>query len=127
MLFKKKAKVEFVDSRTEREEIKGFSVRGIIDGSFLARASFVKQLPFILYLVLMAIIYIANRYHAEKMVRQITDLKKEVKDLRSEQITTASELMNLSVPSKVQALVDEKEIGLKHPTKPHYKIIAEKK
>jgi hypothetical protein len=123
----KRQNIEFVDSKIEREEITGFSLKSIIDGSLLTVRSVVKQLPFILFLVLLALLYIANRYHAEKTIRQINKLKTEVKDLRAEEITTASELMNLNRPSNVQSLVEEKQLGLKLSDKPPYKIIRKKK
>jgi hypothetical protein len=126
MLGKKRTKVEFVDSSIERDEIKGFSLKGIIDGSLLAGSALVKQLPFILFLVFLAIIYIGNRYHAEKMVRRIVSAREEVKNLRAEQLTTASELMNHSKPSTVEDMVEERGLGLKQPTKPPYKIEVKK-
>ncbi len=124
MLGKKKSKVEFVDSSVERDEIKGFSLKGIIDGSLLAGSSLVKQLPFIVFLVFLAVIYIGNRYHAEKMIRRIVAEREEVKNLRAEQLTTASELMNHSKPSTVEDMVKERGLGLKQPTKPPYKIVV---
>ncbi|MBN1596740.1 MAG: hypothetical protein JW894_00455 [Bacteroidales bacterium] len=123
----KKEKIEFVDSGLEKEEIKGFTFRGFIDGSILTLSSVMKQLPFILFLVFLAVVYIANRYHAEKIVRQITKMKDEVKDLRSEQITTASELMNLSKPSNVKLLIEQKGIDLEEPEDPPKVIVAKKK
>jgi hypothetical protein len=122
----KQDKIEFIDSKVEKEEITRFSFKGIIDGSALTVSSLVKQIPFILFLVLLAIIYIANRYHAEKVARQLIVLQDTVRDLRAEQLTTASELMNLSKPSKVQDLINEKGLGLSEPTKPPYKIVVKR-
>ncbi len=124
MLGKKKSKVEFVDSSVERDEIKGFSLKGIIDGSLLAGSSIVKQLPFIIFLVFLAVIYIGNRYHAEKMIRKIVAEREEVKNLRAEQLTTASELMNHSKPSTVEDMINDRGLGLKQATKPPYKIVV---
>jgi cell division protein FtsB len=123
----KKSKIEFVDSKVEREEITGFSFKGFIDGSLLTLNAVVRQIPFILFLVFLAVIYIANRYHAEKVVRQVTSLKRQVKNLRAEEITTASELMNLSKPSSVQAMLEDRDIDLKESVDPPYKIVVERK
>lgn len=122
----RKENIEFVDSKTESEEISGFSFKGIIDGSLLTIRSVLDQIPFILFLVFLAIVYIANRYQAEKMVRELTHLKTEVKDLRAEQITTASELMNLSRPSNVEKLIENRGLELKQPKEPPHKIVAKK-
>lgn len=123
----KKEKIEFIDAKSEREEITGFTLRGIIDGSLLTIRSVTKQIPFILFMVLLAIIYIANRNHAEKIIRQLSSLRTEVKDMRSEQITTASELMNLSRPSNVEALIDERGLELSESKIPPLKIVKEKR
>jgi len=127
MIEEKTDKVEFIDSKIENEEVSGFTLKGIIDGSVLTMQSFVKQVPFILYLVLLSMIYIGNRYHAERVFRNMTNLRDEVRDLRAEQITTASELMNLSKPSKVQDLINQKGLELKEPTKPPFKIVVKSK
>ncbi len=123
----KKDNIEFVDTKIEREEITGFSFKGLIDGSLLTLGVVVRQIPFILFLVFLAVVYIANRYHAEKIVRQITSLKRQVKDYRAEEITNASELMNLSRPSTVQAMMEERKIELKEISEPPYKIVVERK
>ena len=119
---KTKKNIEFIDSKIEKEEIRGFSIKGFVDGSILTLKALSKQIPFILFLVLLAIIYIANRYNAEKITRKYISLKEKVKDLRAEQITTASELMILSRPSQVEKLVEKKDLGLKEPIKPPYVI-----
>lgn len=126
MLGKKKSKVEFVDSSIERDEIKGLSLKGLIDGSFLAGTAIVRQLPFILFLVFLAVVYIGNRFHAEKMVRKSVYAREEVKNLRAEQLTTASELMNHSKPSTVEDMVKQRGLGLEQSTKPPYKIVVKK-
>lgn len=97
-------------------------VKELIDGTFLVRENMIRQLPFVLFLTFLGVIYIGNRFHAEKMVRQINDLKIEVDNLRSEQITITSELMNISRPSEVAALVESKGLGLKESLEPPKKL-----
>lgn len=97
-------------------------VKELIDGTFLVRENMIRQLPFVLFLTFLGVIYIGNRFHAEHMVRQINDLKIEVSNLRAEQITTTSELMNISRPSEVAALVESKGLGLKESMEPPKKL-----
>jgi hypothetical protein len=97
-------------------------VREIISGSFLVRENMIKQLPYLLFLTFLGIVYIGNRFHAERMVRQIEELKIEVGNLRSEQITITSELMNISRPSQVAALVESRGLGLKESMEPPKKL-----
>jgi len=94
----------------------------LIDGTFLVRENMIRQLPYLLFLTFLGVIYIANRFHAEHMVRQINDLKIEVGNLRAEQITITSELMNISRPSEVSALVESKGLGLKESMEPPKKL-----
>jgi hypothetical protein len=82
----------------------------------------IRQLPFLIFLTFLGIIYIGNRFHAEHMVRVTKELKAEVGDLRAEQITTTSELMNISRPSEVATLVQSKNMGLKESLEPPKKL-----
>jgi hypothetical protein len=114
-------KKEASDSTVERE-IPGFKIRELLDGTILVRENVLKQLPFLLFLTFLGIIYIGNRFHAERMVRKISEMKTEVGNLRSEEITITSELMNISRPSEVAALVASKNMGLKESMVPPKKI-----
>jgi len=106
-------------SRNKRKKVR---VKEIIDGTILVRENVIRQLPFLLFLTVLGIIYIGNRFHAEKMVRQIEQLRIEVSNLRSEQITTTSELMNISRPSEVASLVESRGLGLKESMEPPKKL-----
>ena len=97
-------------------------IKELIDGTFLVRENMIRQLPYLLFLTFLGVIYIGNRFHAEHMVRQINELKIEVGNLRAEQITTTSELMNISRPSEVAALVESKGLGLKESMEPPKKL-----
>ncbi len=114
-------KKEASDSTVEKE-IPGFKIRELLDGTILVRENVLKQLPFLLFLTFLGIIYIGNRFHAERMVRKISEMKTEVGNLRSEEITITSELMNISRPSEVAALVASKNMGLKESMVPPKKI-----
>jgi hypothetical protein len=118
----KEENVEFIDQKVESKELKGTSFRDFLDGTVLTRKAVVKQLPFIIFLSIIGIINIGNRYHAEKVVRDINSLQEEVKNLRAEEITTASELMRISRQSEVVKLVKEKNMGLVESTEPPSKI-----
>jgi hypothetical protein len=101
---------------------KRIRVKELLDGTILIRENIIRQWPYVLFLTFLGVIYIGNRFHAEKMVRQINDLKIEVNNLRAEQITITSELMNISRPSEVNALVESKGLGLKESLEPPKKI-----
>jgi hypothetical protein len=99
-----------------------FRIRELLDGTVLVRENMIRQLPYVLFLTVLGIIYIGNRFHAERMVRKISEMKTEVGNLRSEEITITSELMNISRPSEVAALVASKNLGLKESMEPPKKL-----
>lgn len=117
-MVREKKSIEFIDEQKEQTESKRKSVRGLIDGSLLTREAVIKQLPYIIFLTLLVLIYIGNRYHAEKVVRKTVELQNEVRELRSEAITTSAELMFISKQSEVTKLVKRKNLELEELEKP---------
>lgn len=63
--------------------------------------SVVKQLPFILFLAVLAVIYIYNGHRADKITRDIDVLTREVKELKWEYISKKKVVMFMSKPSEV--------------------------
>ena len=120
----KEKDIEFIDPKIESKEHenKKSSLKDLIDGTILTRQVIVNQLPFIIFLSFLAGIYIGNRYHAEKVVRDLTKLQAEVKDFRAETITSASELMFISKQSEVVKMVKENQLGLEESVEPPFKI-----
>lgn len=76
--------------------------------------SIVKQVPFFLFLALLAVIYIYNGHYADKTIRQINRTAKEVKELQWEYKTVKSEVMFRSKLSEVAKAVEP--LGLKELT-----------
>jgi hypothetical protein len=73
--------------------------------------SIVKQIPFFLFLALLAVIYIYNGHTADKMIRSINQTAKEVKELKYEYKTVKSEVMFRSKQSELIKAVEP--LGLK--------------
>jgi len=117
--------IDFIDEPADYREEKKFSVKSLIDGSVLTRNWVVKQLPFIIFLTFLAILYITNRYHAERVVRETVKMQHEVKELRFESIATASDLMYISKQSEVARMVQKKKLGLEELVEPPSKIVIE--
>ena len=93
----------------------------MVNGNFLTKDFTIQQLPFVFFLTLIAILYISNTYYAEKTVRRINNVTNELKELRSEYITTKSDLMFISKQSEVAkaALI----YGIKESVVPPKKIV----
>ncbi len=120
--------VEFIDENPENKPAsKGGSFRDFIDGSVLTRDFVLRQLPFIIFLAILAIFYIGNRYHAEKLVRRTGKLQTELKELRAEAITVSAELMHISRQSEVLKLLKKNNLDLVESLEPPRKIVISKK
>lgn len=96
----------------------------VLDGTFLTKENFMQLLPFVFFLTGLAIVYISNSYYAEKTIRNISNMNTELKELRSEFITTKSELMFRSKQSEVANSVSD--LGIIESRMPPKKIIIEK-
>ncbi|MCC6725516.1 MAG: hypothetical protein IT258_13490 [Saprospiraceae bacterium] len=92
-------------------------------GSYLELGSMgasliLKNLPFVLFLSFLTIIYIANAHYAEKQVRQIQTLQSEVKELKRQYNSLKSDIMYKSrlaeVGENVEALGLHKTSGRVH-------------
>ena len=71
----------------------------------------VKQVPFFLFLTLLAVIYIYNGHFADKTIRNINRTADEVKELQYEYKTVKSEVMFRSKQSELIKAVEP--LGLK--------------
>jgi hypothetical protein len=115
--------IEFIDVQPEKKpEHRVSPVKGLIDGSVLTRDFVVKQLPFLIFLTILAILYIGNRYHAEKLVRRSGELQTEIKELRAEAITVSADLMHLSRQSEVLKLLRINNLDLVESVEPPQRI-----
>lgn len=89
--------------------------------SLLGRDKIIKMMPFVFFITLLALVYIANSYYAEKTIREIDATGKEIKELRSEFISVQSDLMMKSKQTEVLNAVQQ--MGLKQSLEPPKKII----
>jgi len=65
---------------------------------------------FIVFLILMAMVMIANSHNYEQKLYRITELGNDVKELRSEFVDRRSELMELKMESTVSRKMEERGI-----------------
>jgi hypothetical protein len=78
------------------------------------------NLGFVVFLMMLAMLHIANTNMAEDFARKITRMEKEVKQLRWRYMTTSSGLMQKSKQSEVVKLVQSQ--GIKELRVPPLKI-----
>jgi hypothetical protein len=76
----------------------------------------VKNIPFFLFLALMAVLYIFNGHYSDKTIKDINKTSKELQELQYEYKTLKSEVMFRSKQSELAKAVEP--LGLKEITEP---------
>jgi hypothetical protein len=108
-----------VEEKTVKEIPDNFLTQFLTNG-FITSDSAIKALPFVLYLTLLGMIYIGNRHLAEKNIRDIDKISKEVKELSWDYKVTKADLAYKSTLTEVAKRVDT--LGIKESVQPPQKI-----
>ncbi len=91
--------------------------------SMLTMENFIANMPYFLFLVVLAMIYISNTHTVEGTTRSIDKMKTELKEVRWNYMAIKSDLMYKSKQTEVASAVEE--MGLKEITSPPKKIVIE--
>ena len=111
-----------VEERKLREAPENFFTQFLKNG-VVTTESATRALPFMLYLAFLAMIYIANKHLAEKNVRLIDKLGKEVKELNFDFKSTKADLAFKTTLTEVAKRVDT--LGIKESLVPPQKLTVE--
>lgn len=87
----------------------------------ISKEAATEMLPFLIFLSVLCMLYIANSHMAVKNIRNIDKLNKEVKELSWEYKSLKADLMFKSKLTEVARKVDT--LGIKELTEPPRKII----
>lgn len=79
-----------------------------------------SALPFVLFLAFLGMVYIANRHLAEKNIRDIDKISREVKELTWDYKTTKAELAYKSILTEVAKRADT--LGIKESLQPPQRL-----
>ncbi|MEO7444551.1 MAG: FtsL-like putative cell division protein [Ferruginibacter sp.] len=83
----------------------------------------VKNIPFFLFLAGLAILYIYNGHHADKLARKIARTEKNIKELEYEYKTIKAEVIYRSKSSELKKAVEP--LGLKESSIPPSLLVSE--
>ena len=125
--FKDKPKKKFklnLHLPTPKNTIIGNAFNEVLEGTFLTSKGVIKLLPLGLLITVLMLAYIANNYWSIKSYREMYNLKRELKELRFEHITTKSDFMYSSKQSEVARKLDS--LGIKESTVPPQKFFYKK-
>jgi len=81
-----------------------------------------RALPFVLFVAFLGMVYIANMHLAERNIRDINKISKEVKELSWDFKTTKAELAFKSTLTQVVKRSDTLGLGLKESITPPQKL-----
>ena len=87
---------------------------------FVSTEAATNALPFIMYIAFLGMVYIGNRHLAEKNIRDIDKIGKEVKELNWDYKTTKADLAFKSTLTEVEKRTDT--LGIKQSLQPPQKI-----
>ena len=120
------------EKKEEKSKKAGSTKRGsfmkeLLSGTMVSEKIILKNIWYVLLVTFLIAVYIGNRFHAEKVTRELAKIQREVGDLRSESISTSAELMRLSRQSEVYRLIKERGLTLEELKTPPYKVIVDRK
>jgi cell division protein FtsL len=102
----------------------GNMMKRLISGTYISETLILNNIRYVILIAFLAIIYISNRFQAEKVERETGKLEQEVRDLRAESLSVSSELMTASRQSEVYRMVKERGLGLQELREPPYRIVV---
>lgn len=99
-------------------------LKGLISGTMISDSLILKDIRYSALIFILGIIFIANRFNAERVEREITVLEQEVRDMRAEALSVSAELGSVSRQSEITDLVKERGLGLEELREPPYRIVV---
>lgn len=115
------------ESVEEKVEETQHFLRSIFSTKYLSSYLVARNLPFAAFVALLGLLYISNRHLAERTVRTIDHVGREVKELGWDYKSLSAELMNLTTQTEIAKRADT--LGLKERMQPPIKleVVKEKK
>ena len=99
-------------------------LKGLISGTVISDSLILKDIRYSALILILGIIFIANRFNAERVEREITVLEQEVRDMRAEALSVSADLGSVSRQSEITDLVKERGLGLEELREPPYRIVV---
>ena len=95
-------------------------IRSVLDGSIITQDKVLQHWPYVIFLVCLSILLIANNYVSEKIIRETNTLNRELKELQTEHLSILSDYLRKSQQSEVAKRMNE--IGIKESVVPPKRI-----
>lgn len=99
--------------------------KSVLDGSVFQRKKVVRQLPFLVLLTVLGVLYIFNSNYTDRTIIEMNRTKRKLQELRFNYVTTKAGVMYLSRQSTLNKTLQPR--GIKESVIPPYKIIIREK
>jgi hypothetical protein len=111
----------FKESESQNKRFNPYkSFRNFFAGTYLGEEIMIGFIPYVLFLGILAMIYISNIYKTEENEWKTIMLKREIEELKSEHVNSVTRNLDSGQRSSVSEKV--KRSGLELPKEPPYQI-----
>ena len=115
-----KEQEEVVVEKPATKELPENFLTNLLTKGFITTDEATRALPFVLFIAFLGMIYIGNRHLAEKTIRDIDDITKEVKERGWDYKTAKAEMAFKSTLTEVAKRADT--LGVRQSVEPPQKI-----
>lgn len=98
----------------------------VFGGSVLTEGVFVRNLRFIIALLLIIFVFISYRYSVLRKMAEVESLERQLKDAKYEALSISAELTKASRQSQIEQRIVKEGLDLKVSDQPCYVIKADK-
>lgn len=92
---------------------RGIRIGQFFTGGVLSQDEFTRRLPVIVYVVFLMLLYIANGFHIQHKHSELDRIADELKQLKTEAVTSSAVRMTLTRQSEIERLLRERNIPLR--------------
>lgn len=103
------------EARRKNNQIGGL-IREVLSGEILAREALVRQVPFLMYVIFLTLLYLALGYQTERILREKQHVQDKLEETISEEKTLRAEFESELQQSRLEQ--STAALGLEQPTTP---------
>lgn len=97
----------------------------VFGGSVLTEDFLLKNMRFIVIVLVIIFVFIGHRYTVLQKMSEIEKLQRELKDAKYEALTISADLTKASRLTEIEKMIEKEGLGLKISKEPVYRIRKE--
>ena len=96
--------------------------KNFFQGRLFSLDFFKRNAKYIIFVVLMALAYIANKFMYQSGIQELITLKTELADAQTDLVNSSAKYNSMILESEMSKLMREKHLGLGAPLEPPYEL-----